>query len=61
MMCDCIEIVDGRLAEHNATLLLPLFGKQRVFIPLTKKEGTKRGKLPFLQATFCPFCGEEYP
>ena len=59
-MCDCIRDMDKLLSEHNARLLLPMFGKQRPFITLDKKESSKRGKLPMLMANFCPFCGEAY-
>lgn len=60
-MCDCITEVNKLLDAHNAELVLPLFGNQRPFIETAKKERTKRGKPPLMQATFCPFCGEKYP
>lgn len=60
-MCDCIKNVNELLAAHNAVLVLPMFGAQRPFIETTKREGSKRGKPPKMQASFCPFCGEQYP
>ena len=60
-MCNCISDVNKMLAEHNAKLVLPMFGRQRPFIETAKKETSKRGKQPLMQASFCPFCGEKYP
>ena len=58
--CDCIVTTDKLLAEHNARLVVNLFGKQRVTVALTKADEKKRGKPPLMFATFCPFCGTEY-
>lgn len=60
-MCECIKEVNKLLADHNAELVLPLFGNQRPFVQTAKVETSKRGKPPLMQATFCPFCDEQYP
>jgi len=59
-MCDCIDKVNEKLAEHNTELLLNMFGPQRAFIATEKLSREKRGKPAHLMATFCPFCGEKY-
>lgn len=59
-MCDCIEQVNNLLVEHNAELVLPLFGERRPFIQTEKVNGKKRGRPPLMQASFCPFCGNQY-
>ena len=70
-MCDCIETVNAKLAQHNTRLREPMLlmsrgaGDQdqarRLFIE-TEQIETGRGK-PKAMAMFtsrCPFCGEEY-
>jgi hypothetical protein len=59
-MCDCISKVDVKLAEHNARIMLPLIGLQRPFVTTIKINSKKRGKAPFMFASFCPFCGTKY-
>lgn len=60
-MCDCISSVNQDLAQHNSMLVCTLFGKpNRVIISTCKVEEKKRGKLPSMLASFCPFCGEDY-
>lgn len=60
MSCDCIDRVNADLAPRNATLLTNIFGAPRACITLQKLHEV-RGKLPLLQASFCPFCGTQYP
>jgi hypothetical protein len=63
MMCDCIERVNTKLAEHN-TIINSTFwvsaGPISPFVETRKLDTSKRGKPKAVFATFCPFCGEEY-
>jgi hypothetical protein len=65
-MCDCRKAVNERLAFSNAKIAEGLlFGEGRLDlaspqIVLEKIDKDKRGKLPNLIATCCPFCGERY-
>lgn len=59
MSCDCIDRVNIELAPHGAELLTSMFRMPRAFIALHKLQKT-RGKLPLLQASYCPFCGAQY-
>jgi hypothetical protein len=69
-MCDCQEAVNKRLAFSNAKIAFGLMwtadANPRVdvmppTIVLEKIDKSKRGKLPTLMASCCPFCGERYP
>lgn len=61
MGCACISDVNNKLAEHNAGLVTTLFAApKRVVIGTNKVDSKKRGKPPYMLATFCPFCGEKY-
>ena len=65
--CNCIQIVDAKLAEHNTRLKLPIFftaaGEDprptRLFVA-TEKATEKRGKPVSMFANYCPFCGVRY-
>lgn len=65
-MCDCRDAVNERLAFSNAKIGMGLlFGEGRLeaappMIVLEKIDDRKRGKLPHLVATCCPFCGERF-
>lgn len=59
-MCDCIERVDAKLAEHNSKIELPWFGPQLPRLITMKKDAKIRGKPVGIFATFCPFCGVKY-
>jgi hypothetical protein len=65
-MCDCRKAVDERLSVSNARIAFgfTISGGRRDLSPpmivLEKLDDKKRGKLPSLLATFCPFCGERY-
>lgn len=59
-MCDCMDTVNVKLAEHNTKIELPWFGPQLPRIITMKADQKKRGKPMGIFATFCPFCGEKY-
>jgi hypothetical protein len=70
-MCQCRERIDKRLAERNAriasgfTIDLTKPAASMSFAPplihLEKVDRKKRGTLPMLVASYCPFCGEKIP
>lgn len=58
-MCGCIETITADLKSKNGELLTTLFGTPRIIISPGK---VGRGKKPpYLLASYCPFCGEQYP
>lgn len=58
--CNCFSDVNAELAKSNGELLADFFtDPPRVFISTYRRKGRK--KLPLVQASFCPFCGEKYP
>lgn len=62
MSCECISIVDAKLAERNTRITLPLMlGADQTPRPMivTEQVETGRGKKKAVGmfATFCPFCG----
>jgi len=70
-MCDCREAVNERLAFSNARIAFGFTfsasdsGAGRMdlsppMITLEKIDSKKRGHVPTLLATCCPFCGERY-
>ena len=65
MACDCIEMVNEKLAENNTRIMLPImFGADQTKRPMlvTEQIETGRGKQKTIGmfATFCPFCGTRY-
>jgi hypothetical protein len=71
-MCGCRGKVDEKLAYKNAKIASgftasfedgPTRGMRLAppMILLEKADKNKRGSLPALLASYCPFCGEEYP
>lgn len=62
-MCTCIFNIDADLLARgtNAAVLTNMLGHPRALVTLYKRKEKKRGRLPLLQASFCPFCGERYP
>ena len=59
-MCDCMDTVNVKLAEHNTKIELPWFGPQLPRLITMKVDQKKRGKPMGIFATFCPFCGVKY-
>lgn len=60
MSCDCIAQVNLLLKDKNAAVETNLFGAPMTLVSLYKVDSKKRGKPPFFQATYCPFCGVKY-
>jgi hypothetical protein len=70
-MCECRKKLDEKLAAKNAKIATgftasfedgPTRGMQLAppMIVLEKADKKKRGSLPILMASYCPFCGHEY-
>lgn len=70
-MCDCREAVNKRLALSNSTIAFGFVASSEdgptrgmrlspPMIMLEKIDKAKRGAMPTLLATCCPFCGERY-
>ena len=62
MSCKCITDADKKLASKNAklTVTFNLMGQVFPQIMVEKADTKKRGPLPILVPTFCPFCGKKY-
>jgi hypothetical protein len=69
MSCDCIDVVNAKLAERNTRLLLPITlsqlanpdEPQRLLVETEQVErGRGKKKACSMFATFCPFCGVAY-
>lgn len=59
--CNCIAEMDEHLAPHNCQLVTNLLGPQRAVVATMKVVSKKRGAVPYVMATYCPFCGVAYP
>lgn len=70
-MCSCRERVDAKLTERNARIAFGFCASNEdgptrgmslspPMIVLEKLDKKKRGSLPTLIASYCPFCGKEY-
>lgn len=62
-MCDCISRIDAKLATDapNTMLVLNLLGPTRAVVATCKRQEKKREKAAYVMASYCPFCGEQYP
>lgn len=68
MPCDCIARVNEQLAALNAALDVPLSidmktgqtQPPKLTVAVCKRDTKKRGRLPVLFASYCPFCGVAY-
>lgn len=62
--CKCISEMNEHLKPHGGEILINLFGPPRAFISthqLDAPKGKRKPKVPYVMATFCPFCGVKYP
>ncbi len=62
--CRCIDHATTALAKQSAEMVLSFTwdGHCRAIVATQKKMGSpRRTRLIHLIATFCPFCGKEYP
>ena len=65
-MCDCITLVNEKLAEYNTQLSLTIALRdgtlkvEGVRIETHKINDKQRGKPMAITAAYCPFCGEKY-
>lgn len=66
MACDCIAILDKRLADHNSRIQVTFVHNReaatlevRPHIGTEKLDPRKRDKMGAI-ATYCPFCGTRY-
>jgi hypothetical protein len=62
--CKCLEKVDAQLAKQGAELDISFAIPEmycRPVIATQRKDPRSRVKLSRLIASFCPFCGKEYP
>ena len=62
MTCNCIEVVNEKLASRNTCLLEPMFlsgdNTRRLFVETKQIEkGRGKAKACAVFTTFCPFCG----
>jgi hypothetical protein len=66
-MCNCIEDMNGKLAELNGKLSLTIGfsfdgSPSRAYPTIDVEKINKRGKKPPIALpSYCPFCGERYP
>lgn len=61
--CICFSQMDEKLKPHGAALLCNLFGPPRAIVStyqLLAEKGKRRKKVPYVLASFCPFCGVKY-
>lgn len=65
-MCDCVKLMNKKLAPKNAMLGMGLGITSdnriigRLLVQTEKLDRNKRGsKPPAVVASFCPFCGDE--
>lgn len=61
--CKCFERVNAHLADRNTALLSNMLDNPPRAMVETYQVKTGRGtkKRTYAFATFCPFCGVEYP
>ncbi len=63
MSCDCMKLVNEKLAAHNGRLatgfqMTANMGiKMRLLLATEKLDKTKRKPVPSVTASYCPFCG----
>ncbi len=66
MSCNCVEEVNQRIKDKNVRIGvgLTLIENKRlsvvVLVAAEKIDKKKRGRVPSLIATYCPFCGKKW-
>lgn len=58
--CECIDKINALLEPKNAALNVNLLNPTYTFVQLVKADTSKRGKLPLMAASYCPFCGVKH-
>jgi hypothetical protein len=66
--CECVENVNEKMAEAGQNQRIAAsFGLReghfvaRAVIETERVDSKRRNRPPRLVATYCPFCGQEYP
>lgn len=59
--CKCADKVDAELQAQGARLTVAIKLNGEAFAVVATHRVKKGVKLKTLVATFCPFCGKEYP
>jgi hypothetical protein len=63
MTCDCMKLVDEKLAAHNGRLATgfqitaDMGIRMRLLLATEKLDKKKRKPVPSVTASYCPFCG----
>lgn len=63
MTCDCMKLVNEKLATHNGRLATAfqitadMGVKMRLLLATEKLDKAKRKPVPSVTASYCPFCG----
>lgn len=60
-MCDCLAEANAKLEERNGEILTTIWPVVRPIIATQKVDSKKRGRPAMMVASFCPFCGVQYP
>lgn len=61
--CGCIARINARpeMVDANTVVETNLFGPQRAVVATIKRHDNKRGLPARVMASYCPFCGAQYP
>lgn len=59
--CKCVAKVDALLKERHTRVVTTLFGGLVGVRSEVTDDAPKRTKAVSIIASFCPFCGKEYP
>lgn len=63
-MCECVKKIDAQLASKNVRIGMAMSTSpdmsrltSRLLVGIEKIDKKSRKPVPFVVATFCPFCG----